>query len=45
MLKEHFTVEEEGVGETAEEVSDYTMLIVRETCQMTCCLSWLSVMK
>ena len=33
LLKEHFTVEEEGVGETAEEVSDYTMLIVRETCQ------------
>lgn len=33
LLKEQFTVEEEGVGETAEEVSDCTMLIVRETCQ------------
>ena len=46
LLKEHFTVEEEGVGETAEEVSDCRyMLIVRETCQMTCGLSWLSEMK
>ena len=33
LLKEHFTVEEEGVGETAEEVSVYTIPTVRETCQ------------
>ena len=39
LLKEHFTVEEEGVGETAEEVSDYTTLIARETWKY-CCLSW-----
>ena len=44
LLKEHFTVEEEGVGETAEEVSDYTMLIARETWKY-CCVSWLSVVK
>ena len=38
LLKEHFTVEEEGVGETAEEVSDYTMLIARETWKYCCVL-------
>ena len=30
LLKEQFTVEEEGVGETAEEVSDCILLTVRE---------------
>lgn len=53
LLKEQFTVEEEGVGETAEEVSDYHAVIeacIQDSltstyCQMTSCLSWLSVMK
>lgn len=41
LLKEQFTVEEEGVGETAEEVSDCILLTVRERCKqdslMTTC--------
>ena len=39
LLKEQFTVEEEGVGETAEEVSDSILLTVRERCKLDSLMS------